>query len=117
MDRKLKIPHSAKVESGFRTTPEECLYDSGLIGLQYTASQYTIQLIHIHLVTFACSTSIRGGNILEPEYVTVRAGIRSGPPNDFFNRLTMVRIDVINFRGNKWLITSLWTDLNGYGFG
>ena len=27
MDRRLKIPHSAKVESGFRTTPEECLYD------------------------------------------------------------------------------------------
>ena len=32
MDRRLKIPHSAKVECGFRTTPEECLYDSGLIG-------------------------------------------------------------------------------------
>ena len=29
MDRRLKIPHSAKVECGFRTTPEECLYDSG----------------------------------------------------------------------------------------
>ena len=27
MDRRLKIPHSAKVECGFRTTPEECLYD------------------------------------------------------------------------------------------
>ena len=24
MDRRLKIPHSAKVECGFRTTPEEC---------------------------------------------------------------------------------------------
>ena len=33
MDRRLKIPHSAKVECGFRTTPEECLYDSGLNGL------------------------------------------------------------------------------------
>ena len=32
MDRRLKIPHSAKAESGFRTTPEECLYDSGPIG-------------------------------------------------------------------------------------
>ena len=32
MDRRLKIPHSAKAECGFRTTPEECLYDSGLIG-------------------------------------------------------------------------------------
>ena len=31
MDRRLKIPHSAKVECGFWTTPEECLYDSGLI--------------------------------------------------------------------------------------
>ena len=38
-DRRLKIPHLAKVECGFRTTPEECLYDSGLIGLQYWASQ------------------------------------------------------------------------------
>ena len=44
MDRRLKIPHSAKVECGFRTTPEECLYDSGLIGHQYRASLYnTIQ--------------------------------------------------------------------------
>ena len=32
MDRRLKIPHSAKTECGFRTTPEECLYDSGPIG-------------------------------------------------------------------------------------
>ena len=38
MDRMLKIPHSAKVECGFRITPEECLYDSGLIGHQYGAS-------------------------------------------------------------------------------
>ena len=34
MDRRLKTPHSAKVECGYRTTPEECLYDSGLIGVQ-----------------------------------------------------------------------------------
>ena len=32
MDRRLKIPHSAKDECGFRTTPKECLYDSGPIG-------------------------------------------------------------------------------------
>ena len=32
MDRRLKIPHSAKAECGFRTTPEKCLYDSGPIG-------------------------------------------------------------------------------------
>ena len=38
MDRRLKIPHSAKVECRFRTTPEECLYDSGQIGFQYRAS-------------------------------------------------------------------------------
>ena len=38
MDRRLKIPHSAKAECGFRKTLEECLYDSGLIGLQYRAS-------------------------------------------------------------------------------
>ena len=38
MDRRLKIPHSAKVECGFRTTSEECLYNSGLIGHQYKAS-------------------------------------------------------------------------------
>ena len=36
MDRRLKIPHSAKVECGFWTTPEEC----GLIGLQYKATSY-----------------------------------------------------------------------------
>ena len=40
MDRRLKIPHPAKVECGFRTTPEECLYDRGLIDFQYRASQY-----------------------------------------------------------------------------
>ena len=32
MDRRLKIPHSAKAECGFQTTPEECLYDSSPIG-------------------------------------------------------------------------------------
>ena len=32
MDRRLKIPHSTKAECGFRTTPEESLYDSGPIG-------------------------------------------------------------------------------------
>ena len=47
IDRRLKIPHSAKVECGFRTTPEECLYDSGPIGpsvlgliIQYNTIQY-----------------------------------------------------------------------------
>ena len=38
MDRRLKTSHSARVECGFRTTPEECLYDSGLNDLQYRAS-------------------------------------------------------------------------------
>ena len=33
MDSRLNIPHSAKVECGFRTTPEKCLCDSGFIGL------------------------------------------------------------------------------------
>ena len=37
MDRRLKIPHSAKVVR-ILDSPEECLYDSGLIGLQYRAS-------------------------------------------------------------------------------
>ena len=32
MDRRSKISHSAKAECRFRTTPEECLYDSGPIG-------------------------------------------------------------------------------------
>ena len=32
MDRRSKIRHSDKAECGFRTTPEECLYDRGLIG-------------------------------------------------------------------------------------
>ena len=44
MDRRLKIPHSAKVECGFRTTPEECLYDSGLIGIgPHNTIQYIVQ--------------------------------------------------------------------------
>ena len=38
MNRRLKIPHSAKLECRFRTTLEECLYDSGLISLHYWAS-------------------------------------------------------------------------------
>ena len=46
IDRRLKIPHSAKVEYGFRGFPEDCLYDSdndpvnntSLFGLQYRAS-------------------------------------------------------------------------------
>ena len=33
MDRRLKIPHSAKAECGFRTISEECLHDTGPIGL------------------------------------------------------------------------------------
>ena len=32
VDRRLKIPHSANADCGFRTTPEECLYESGPIG-------------------------------------------------------------------------------------
>ena len=36
INRRLKIPHSAKVKCGFCT--EECLYDGGVIGLQYRAS-------------------------------------------------------------------------------
>ena len=45
MDRRLKIPHSAKVE--------ECLYDSGLNGLQYRAS-YTIQYNTLHMIGKDC---------------------------------------------------------------
>ena len=47
MDRRLKIPHSAKVECEFRTTPEECIYHNGPIGpsvqgliIQYNTIQY-----------------------------------------------------------------------------
>ena len=50
MDRRLKIPHLAKAECGFRTTPEECLYDSGPIGpsVQGLIIQYnTIQSLKI----------------------------------------------------------------------
>ena len=32
MDHRLKIPHSAKAECGFWTTPDECLYDRSPIG-------------------------------------------------------------------------------------
>ena len=58
MDRRLKIPHLAKAECGFRTTPEECLYDSGPIGpsvwgliiqyntIQYNTIQYNTSLIY-----------------------------------------------------------------------
>ena len=46
MDHRLKIPYSAKVESGFRTTPEKCLYDSGLIGHQYTIQYKLYNTIH-----------------------------------------------------------------------
>ena len=42
IDRRLKIPHSAKAECGFRTTPEDCLYDSGPIDLSI-APHNTIQ--------------------------------------------------------------------------
>ena len=57
MDRRLKIPHSAKVECGFRTTPEECLCDSGLNGLHYRASQYnTIQYNTIQYNTIQYNT-------------------------------------------------------------
>ena len=53
MDRRLKIPHSAKVECGFRTTPEECLYDSGLTGLQYRTSLYNTILYNACYITFS----------------------------------------------------------------
>ena len=65
MDRRLKIPHSAKVECGFRTTPEEYLCDSGLIGLhigphntlQYNTLQYnTIQYSTIQYNTIQYNT-------------------------------------------------------------
>ena len=32
IDRRLRTPHSAEDECGFRTPPKECLYDSGPIG-------------------------------------------------------------------------------------
>ena len=51
MDRRLKIPHSAKVECGFRTTSEECLYDSGIIGLQHRPHN-TIQYISTHSIDY-----------------------------------------------------------------
>ena len=51
MDRRLKTPHSAKTECGFRTTPEEYLYDSGPIGphnsIQYNTIQYNNPGYHI----------------------------------------------------------------------
>ena len=55
MDRRLKIPHSAKVEKGFRTTPEEYLYDSDLISLQYKAHD-TIQYNTIQYNTIQYNT-------------------------------------------------------------
>ena len=61
MDRKLKIPHSAKAECGFRTTPEECLYDSGPIGpsvkgliIQYYTIQCNCDVICIQHYLYRC---------------------------------------------------------------
>ena len=59
MDRRLKIPHPAKAECGFRTTPEECLYDSGLIEpsvlgliIQYNTIQYNLRQAHYRRANF-----------------------------------------------------------------
>ena len=41
MDRRLSIPHPANVERGFLSTPEECLYDSGLIDLHYYSVRWS----------------------------------------------------------------------------
>ena len=64
MDRRLKIPHSAKAECGFRITPEECPYNSGPIGpsvwgliIQYNTIQYnTIQYNTIQYNTIQYNT-------------------------------------------------------------
>ena len=59
MDCRLKIPHPAKVECGFRTISEECLYDSGPIGpsvlgliIQYNIIQYNTIQNGFHKVTY-----------------------------------------------------------------
>ena len=73
MDRRLKIPHSAKVECGFRTTPEECLYDSGLIGHQYRASEYnTIQYNTIQYNTIYCIQLISSQTQEEKSNISIR---------------------------------------------
>ena len=61
MDLRLMIPHSAKAECGFRTTPEECLYDSGPIGpsvrgliIQYNTIQYEIYFYYYLKMAVNC---------------------------------------------------------------
>ena len=74
MDRRLKIPHSAKAECGFRTTPEECLYDSGpanraiSIGPQNTIQYNTIQYNTIQYNTIQYNT-IQYNTILRHKYM------------------------------------------------
>ena len=53
MDCRLMILHSAKVECGFRPTPVECLYDSGLIGLQYRAKMKKESMVTQNLIASA----------------------------------------------------------------
>ena len=79
MDNRLEIPHSAKVECGIPTTPEECLYNSGLIGLQYRASQYnTIQYNTIQYNTIQYNTiqynTIQYNTMHEVEKVNMNGG-------------------------------------------
>ena len=64
MDRRLKIPHSAKVECGFRTTPKECLYDTGLIGLKYRASQYNI-IRSLDILVYSLTARKLRGDLIE----------------------------------------------------
>ena len=49
MDRRLKIPYSTKAECGFRTTPEECLCDSGPTGPSVYGLIIQYNTIHITL--------------------------------------------------------------------
>ena len=72
MDCRLKIPHSAKAECGFRTTPEECLYDSGPIGpsIKGLITQYnTIQYTYEHIDTSDTTTYVHPDNSHTTTYV------------------------------------------------
>ena len=57
MDRRLKIPHTAKVECGFQITPEECQYGSDLIDVQYRASCYNA-IQYNHCIVFMLKISL-----------------------------------------------------------
>ena len=60
-----------------------------------------IMSLYMHFILFHSYITLAHGYIhclYIHMHASVRAGNRSGSPNVFFNRLTMVRIGAVNFR-------------------